>query len=265
MLGSRLEVAALTDVGRVRRFNEDTVAADKEHGIAIVADGMGGHRAGGVASRMAQDLVLAGLRSRDSQLRQMPSQVIERLLQQANASIFTAAQENPAYRGMGTTLAMMLFRGAAVTLAHVGDSRIYRLRAGRLGLLTRDDSLLRDQVEQGLISAQEAGYSHNRHLVTQVLGIQGHVSVHLREASVRAGDVFLACSDGLTDLVDDADIALIMSSLHMNLPLAASHLVQLANDNGGFDNISVVLVKALAASPAPTFSGWLRRLLDRIR
>ena len=265
MRGCSLEVAALTDVGRVRSFNEDTVAVDKKQGIAVVADGMGGHRAGEVASRMAQDIVLAGLRARGTGRRKHPAQTIERVLGQANRSILEAARANPAYRGMGTTVALLLFHGSGVTLAHVGDSRIYRLRAGALTLLTRDDSLLSDQVEMGLISADEAGGSHNRHLVTQALGMNERFSPRLREEQVRPGDVFLVCSDGLNDMVDEADIELILASLHMNLSLAARHLVQLANDNGGFDNVSVVLVKALAASPGAGRAGWLGRLLRWFR
>jgi serine/threonine protein phosphatase PrpC len=260
-----LQVAVLTDIGRVRRFNEDAVAADKEHGIAVVADGMGGHRAGEVASRMARNIVLAGLRAAGAELRSTPAQAIEQVLGQANRSILKAALDNPNYRGMGTTLALLLFHGSSVTLAHVGDSRVYRLRDGRLSLLTRDDSLLSDQVEAGLISAQEAGASRNRHLVTQALGIQEHLSPRLREEELRPGDVFLVCSDGLNDMVDEADIELIVSSLQTNLQLAASHLVQLANDNGGLDNVSVILVRAHATSAAPKVNGWLGRLLSWIR
>jgi serine/threonine protein phosphatase PrpC len=260
ILSCPLQVAALSDVGQVRRFNEDAVAADQEHGIAIVADGMGRHGAGEVASRMARDIVLAGLRDAGSDLRGKPSQAIERVLGQANRSIFKAAHDNPSYRGMGTTLALLLFHGTSVILAHVGDSRVYRLREGRLNLLTRDDSLVSDQVEWGLISAEEVGASRNRHLVTQALGIQEHLSPRLRRETVRPGDLFLVCSDGLNDMVDEADIELIVSSLQVNLPLAAGHLVQLANDNGGLDNVSVVLVKALPVSEAPTLKGRLARL-----
>lgn len=268
-----LDVAALTDVGRVRSCNEDAVAADKEHGIAIVADGMGGHRAGEVASRMARDIVLAalcghrgkhGAKNRIKH-RTTPSRVIEQALGQANHSILAAAQDNPNYRGMGTTIALLLFHGGSVTLAHIGDSRIYRLREGRLSLLTRDDSLLSDQVEWGLISTEETGASRNRHLVTGALGIRPQLAPTLREETLQADDVFLVCSDGLNDMVDESDIELIVRSLHMNLPLAASHLMQLANDNGGLDNVSVVLVKAGAASAPVRANGWLSRLFRWMR
>jgi protein phosphatase len=260
-----LEVAALTDVGCVRSCNEDAVAVDREHGIAIVADGMGGHRAGEVASRMARDIVLAALRRHRSKNRTTALHFIEHALGQANHSILAAAQDNPNYRGMGTTIALLLFHGASVSLAHIGDSRIYRLRAGRLSLLTRDDSLLSDQVEWGLISTEETGASRNRHLVTEALGIRQQLSPSLREEALQADDVFLICSDGLNDMVDDADIELILRSLHMNLSLAASHLVQLANDHGGLDNVSVVLVKARAWSAPARTNGWLSRLFRWMR
>jgi protein phosphatase len=164
---------------------------------------------------------------------------------------------------MGTTLALALFHGERVTLAHVGDSRIYRLRDGELQLLTRDDSLLRDQIDLDLIDAQDAGGSHNRHLVTGALGIHEDVALHLQEQDTCDGDLYLLCSDGLHDMVDDADIGLILQALQANLPLAASHLVQLANDLGGHDNISVALVRL--QSRAAGWHAWWARWLGRRR
>jgi Serine/threonine protein phosphatase len=162
---------------------------------------------------------------------------------------------------MGTTLALTLFDEQSAIVAHVGDSRVYRLRDGRLELLTRDDSLLRDQVELGLIAVEDAVDSHNRHLVTQALGIGEQVTVHVRQERLRNGDVFLLCSDGLNDLVEDKDIELIVDSLKTNLPLTARHLVQLANDNGGSDNITVALVRVLDESNPVRRQGWFTRLL----
>jgi PPM family protein phosphatase len=259
MSGCVLEVAALTDVGRVRGFNEDTVAADKEAGIALVADGMGGHRAGAVASSMARDILLRGMRRR--RRRMPPARAVAKTVDQANQAIYRVGQEDACCRSMGTTLAMMLFHDKGVTLAHIGDSRIYRLRKGCLDQLTRDDSLVDDQVAVGLISADQAGSSHNRHLVTRALGVDARVDVHVQETDVRPGDIFIASSDGLHDIVRHDDIELIVDTLHMNLKLAARHLVQLANDLGGFDNISVALVKAVESSPVS--AGWFARLFGR--
>jgi protein phosphatase len=265
-----LEVASLTDVGRVRTYNEDSLTAEAGSGIVVLADGMGGHRAGEVASRMATELITAGLKRKLADLKagaspHPPLQSVGEVLAEANKSIFQAARSHPGHQGMGTTLALALFHEDRVVLGHVGDSRIYRLREGRLQLMTRDDSLLQDQVEAGLVSAADAGESHNRHLVTRALGIQETVSAHLREEQVGPGDVYVLCTDGLNDLVDDADIELIVSSLRANLPLAARHLVQAANDNGGLDNVSVILVKVEDAVPAITRRGWADRLFGWMR
>lgn len=265
----RLDVACLSDCGRVRTLNEDAVAVDAEYGIAVVADGIGGHRGGEVASRMAIDIVVERLHSKVAQFRAgarqpTPLQFAEQIIAEANRAIHAAAGEQAACNGMGTTLALALFHDQQVALLHVGDSRIYRLRDGLLQLLTRDDSLLRDQIELGLVSAEEAADSHNRHLVTRALGTGARVAVHLNEEAVRSGDVFLLCSDGLSDLVEEGDIELIVDSLQTNLAVAAGHLVQLANDNGGYDNISVALVRVLDGEvPAPK-KGWLARLFGRL-
>lgn len=260
-----LETACLSDTGRVRSLNEDAAAVDSEYGIAVLADGMGGHRAGDVASRMALDIVLERLRDKILQfragaLRPTPLQFAEQIVSEANRAIHSTASQQAGCSGMGTTLALALFHGQHVALLHVGDSRIYRLRDGQLQLLTRDDSLLRDQVELGLIAAEDASESHNRHLVTRALGIAAHVQVHLQEERLRNGDVFLLCSDGLTDLVDERDIELIVDSLKTNLPLTASHLVQLANDVGGYDNTTVALVRVLDGKPVTERGSWLSRL-----
>lgn len=263
----RLETASLSDTGRVRAINEDAVAVDADYGFAIVADGMGGHRAGEVASHLARDLLKERLPAKVQQFRAgarqpMPLQFAEQIIGEANRAIFATAQKQAGCAGMGTTVAVALFYGENVGLLHVGDSRIYRLRGGKLQLLTRDDSLLHDQVERGVIAVEDARESHNRHLVTQALGVAAGVTIHLQEENVQDGDVFLLCTDGLNDLVEDSDIELIVDSLKTNLPLAAGHLVQLANDHGGYDNVSVALIRILAgeSSPSPDRQGWFARL-----
>lgn len=260
-----LELVGLTDTGRVRTVNEDAVAVDAKFGIAMIADGIGGHRAGDVASRMAIDIIIERLRGKIKEYRPnstqpAPLQFAEQIIIEANQAIHSAAQKQPGNNKMGTTLALALFHDDRVALLHVGDSRIYRLRNGKLQLLTRDDSLLSDQVEMGMIAAKDAGDSHNRHLVTQALGIGATVPVHLNEEEIRSGDVYLLCSDGLNDLVDDSDIELIIESLKTNLTLAAAHLVQLANDNGGYDNISVALVRVGNTTSSADTRGWFARL-----
>ncbi len=260
-----LAIVSLTDPGRVRTLNEDAVAIDEEFGFAMVADGVGGHRAGDVASRMATKIISERLRTKVNQFRAgarqpKPPHFAEQIIGEANLAIHSTASRQSGCSGMGTTLALALFYEHRVALLHVGDSRIYRLREGRLQLLTRDDSLLSDQVELGLISPENAGDSHNRHLVTQALGIGEAVPIHLKEEDLRQGDIFLLCTDGLNDLVEDSDIELIIESLQTNLALAAAHLVQLANDNGGYDNTSVALVR-VGHHPAGTDNrSWFARL-----
>jgi len=260
-----IEIAAVTDAGSVRQFNEDSIATDSAIGVAVLADGMGGHRAGEVASQMATQIVMGSLQSQVAEFRSdtaqhSPIRAIEQSINRANRAVYDAARGQPMYQGMGTTLALSLFYDNRVALGHVGDSRVYRLRHDVLRLLTRDDSLLQDQVELGFIAAAEVGVSHNRSLVTQALGIAETVSVHPREDEALPGDIYLLCSDGLNDLVEEADIKLIVSSLSPNLPLAANHLVQAAKDNGGYDNVSVILVRVLKPSPASGHRRWFTRL-----
>lgn len=266
-----LEVALLTDVGNVRQYNEDSIAADPARGILALADGMGGHRAGEVASRMATETLVAGLSAAVDSFRangrqHAPLLTLGQSINRANKAIHEAGRLDSRYRGMGTTMAVAFFHGNRVTLGHVGDSRIYRLRDRQLSLLTRDDSLLRDQVELGVISAEEASQSHNRSLVTRALGIDEKVSPHLLDETALPGDVYLLCSDGLNDLVEDADIELIVASLSGNLPLAATHLVQAAKDNGGYDNVSVVLAKVKAPFDKEARDLWsrLRTFVKRV-
>ena len=265
-----VEAFGLTDAGNVRQFNEDRIAVASDIGVVVLADGMGGHRAGDIASHMAADIIVDGLRNdlsedRASHPQHSPLLALNKSINQANRTIYEAAQHDEARRGMGTTLAAAIFHPHGVAIGHVGDSRIYRLRNGRLSLLTRDDSLLRQQIEAGMIAVSDIADSHNRSLVTQALGVAETVTAHLRDVDALPGDLFLLCSDGLNDLVDDDDIALIVHSLSANLPLAAQVLVQTAKDNGGYDNVSVILVRALRGSRTPPGTGWLARLADWLR
>lgn len=257
----RFEVASLSDPGKLRPLNEDGVIVDREFGFAAVTDGMGGHRAGDVASRLALGAIAEKLRRRTQAL--SARQALEAAVAAANAAVHAAAARQTVRTGMGATLAMAVFGEDNVVLAHVGDSRIYRLRAGKLELLTRDDSILNDQVELGLIDAGEIAGSHNRRMVTQTLGMAAQVVPHLRDEALREGDVYLLCSDGLNDLVGDSDIEVIVDALKTNLPLTASHLVQLANDSGGYDNVTVALIRVLGNTSAPATRGWLARLFGR--
>ncbi len=265
-----IEMAAVTDAGSVRQFNEDSIVTDPANGVAVLADGMGGHRAGEVASRMATQIILGGLQAQVAGFKSgagphSPLWAVEQSINQANMAVFDAAQGHSTYHGMGTTLALTLFYDNRVALGHIGDSRIYRLRDNVLQLLTRDDSLLRDEMELGLLSVADAAASHNRSFVTRALGIDERARAHLREDEASPGDIYLLCSDGLNDLVEDADIELIVGALKTNLPLAAHHLVQASKDNGGYDNVSVILARVLKPFPAASHVRWISRLFGWLR
>ncbi len=248
----QLEIASATDAGLIRSFNEDSIAADGDLGLLVLADGMGGYKAGDVASSIATGLVMDYVKRILNDTEPSPiqsaklsreSMAVKFAIEKTNLAIYKTAQTDNKYTGMGTTIVLVLFHHGLATIAHVGDSRLYRLRQGRFELLTTDHSLLQDQLEMGLISSDDAKLSHNRNLVSRALGVEATVDVDVYEDNVQVNDIYLLCSDGLNDMVDDADIELAVSELRANLPLAATQLIQMANDNGGHDNVSVLIAK----------------------
>jgi protein phosphatase len=248
-LKSALEVATATHPGMVRSHNEDSIAADAEAGLAVLADGMGGYNAGEVASGIAVEYIRTEMRKQvvASQPEDLDEANAQKLIAdhagQANAAIYQSAQTQPQYSGMGTTLVVALWHDNMMSVGHVGDSRMYRLREGKLSQVTRDHSLLQEQIDSGMITKEQARHSQNKNLVTRAVGIDPDVETEVHTYPVQVGDIYLICSDGLNDMVTDEDIELTLSSLAVNLPLAAQQLVQLACDNGGRDNVSVILVR----------------------
>ncbi len=242
------DFAALTDAGRVRANNEDAIAFDATLGLAILADGMGGYNGGEVASGMAIALLQASFgRWLAHAGPHAQSRAVRRALQagvdEANGAILEAGAANMQLHGMGTTLVMAAFGAQRAVIGHIGDSRCYRLRAGTLDLLTRDHSLLQEQLDAGAITAEQAALSPHRNLVTRALGIERHVDVEVHEHAAKPGDLYMLCSDGLTEMVSDAQIFTLLLQ-DGALSEKATLLVAMANDNGGKDNISVVLAKA---------------------
>ena len=268
-----LEIAAKTDPGKLRSLNEDSIATVSDLGLLVLADGMGGYQSGDVASSLATQIIIEGLAEElrgQSNSDSDVGRIVEEVVKRANQAIYMESLQraqrvhNSQSQAMGSTLALLLFRNNQVTLAHVGDSRIYRLRANRLELMTHDHSLLQEQIDRGILDSEAAATSHNRHLVTRGLGLQAEVEVALDELEALPGDIYLVCSDGLNDMVDNADIELVLNSLQANLPLAASQLVMIANDNGGDDNISVILAKVGAkAAPGAKKNGLFSWLFGR--
>lgn len=252
-LTNALQVVRLTDVGQHREHNEDSIASDLEIGLVVLADGMGGYKAGEVASEIAVLTIVAELKEAMSLHEagvedpvngmQSESHLIVKAVEKANESIFNISQTQPQCAGMGTTLVVGLFTNNKLLAGHIGDSRMYRMRDGVLEQITEDHSLLQEQLKSGLITPEQAKVSNNKNLVTRALGIDASVELELHEHEVKVGDIYVLCSDGLSDMVDDEEITLTLQAMSANLELAASQLVQMANDNGGKDNISVILAK----------------------
>ncbi len=256
-----LEVASCTDPGMVRAHNEDSIASDPANGLMVLADGMGGYNAGEVASGMATTVITTEIQQLltkvqpfeiDEETKQaVAGRMIREQVLKANTSIYQAAQSQPQYAGMGTTLVVCLFYDNRMTVGHLGDSRLYMLREGKFSQVTRDHSLLQEQIDSGIITAEQAKHAQHKNLVTRALGIDPAVEPEIKEYATKPGDVYLLCSDGLCDMVDDEDMGMTLQALGGNLKLAAQQLVQMANDNGGKDNVSVILVRVLREYPAP--------------
>jgi protein phosphatase len=224
-------------------------------GLFVVADGMGGHAAGEVASRLAVDTIkqwmakyLEGadvaIIGQPMASRSQEANFLASSIRLANRMIYDAAQSRPEYAGMGTTIVSVLTLGDHVVLAHVGDSRIYRVRGEEIAQLSRDHSLVQQQIDRGIISREEAQESQYRHLITRALGLKESTEVDVEEHPVLPGDTFLLCSDGLSDLVEDEEMLATVVQHPDDLERACQALVDRANQKGGDDNVTVMLIRA---------------------
>ncbi|MBI3523924.1 MAG: Stp1/IreP family PP2C-type Ser/Thr phosphatase [Betaproteobacteria bacterium] len=257
-------MVSLSDAGTVRSHNEDAVYFNPACGLAILADGMGGYNAGEVASGMVTTLLGGALETAPA--RQQAQGVLEQEIARVNHAVYQAAQSQAQYAGMGTTLVMAVFQDNAMTVAHIGDSRLYRLRGETFQQITRDHSLLQEQIDSGLLTPQQARLSQNKNLVTRAVGVDPQVTPEIHQYATLPGDIYLFCSDGLNDMVEDDEIGMALQMLAANLELAATQLVQMANDNGGRDNVSVILVRIRSGYPASNgMGGWLKKLLARFK
>ena len=258
-LKGKLRLVGQSDTGRVREHNEDTIAFDPDMGLLILADGMGGYNAGEVASGIAVKTVVNLVRESveredllegDSDSGLSRTAIILRdAIHRANKIIYQTARTQPQCEGMGTTIVGALFHDNRITIAHVGDSRLYRLRGAAFEQVTLDHSLLQELVDRGFYSAEEAQRAANKNYVTRALGVEATVEVEIQEHPVQRGDVYLLCSDGLSDMVEDDDIHLTINTFGANLETVAKQLIQLGNDNGGKDNLSVLLAQVVDSFP----------------
>lgn len=246
---NQLEMAGHSDPGVARDRNEDAYLLVPSNGIAVLADGMGGHLAGEIASAMAVDIIVRHL---NAVLRQPPAPTdddapevlaLRAAIQEANQAVFEASRSKPEYNGMGTTVVVVVFQANKLYVAHVGDSRLYRFRHGQLKQITEDHSMVQELLNRGLITPEEARTSANKNLVTRALGVDPSVKADVNSDSVVKGDIYLLCSDGLSDVLMDADIERVMQQYSKNLVETSQLMIKEANARGGPDNITVALVR----------------------
>ena len=266
-VSNAITVVRQTHVGLVREHNEDAIASDLSIGLLLLADGMGGYKAGEVASEIAALMIAAeltesmqhGARSQSLPRRLSESKIMIDAVKKTNATIYYISQNEPQCAGMGTTLVVAIFTDNQLIVGHIGDSRLYRLRGEILTQLTEDHSLIQEQINAGLISLEQAEVSTKKNLVTRALGVDEEVELELQVFEVAVGDVYLLCSDGLSDLVKDVAIAKILVDANDNMIVAANKLIETANENGGSDNISVII--AQVNKPFVAEKNWAKNLL----
>jgi protein phosphatase len=255
---------AKTDPGRIRDNNEDSVAFDSRQHVAVLADGMGGYNAGEIASGMATAyiklelsrwLAEAGAEATMGDI----GRAMEVCVANANTAIFNSANSNSSYAGMGTTLVVAVFKENRLVLGHIGDSRCYRVRGGSMRQITKDHSLLQEHLDAGIVTQEEAATSSIKNLVTRALGVEEYAQLEVNNHLVELGDIYLLCSDGLSDMVDDAAIGKIAAS-GQALDQISDQLVAIANARGGRDNISVLMVEAVESQEK---RGLMARLLGK--
>jgi protein phosphatase len=268
-LQNKITIIGLTDKGIVRRKNEDAIGFDSALGLVVLADGMGGHRGGEIASSMTVDTIISELQQRLPQIDageidetsgfSKESICIQDAVVTANQLVYRTAETNPEHKGMGTTIVVLQFYNNSFSLAHIGDSRCYRLRANKFEQITRDHSLLQELIDRGFYTPEEARNSMNKNLVTRALGIDPIVMPDIQEDIVLKNDIYLLCSDGLTDLVEDEDIYLTIMQFSANLEEAAKQLITKANKKGGKDNISVMLCRI--DDDFSSQKGWFKKFV----
>jgi protein phosphatase len=242
-----LDYALKTHAGQVRPLNEDAVGADPDSGLFILADGLGGYNAGEIASTMAVATLLAELPAELEGARQStsafdPQTVLRDRLIAMNSTIFRAALNSSAFEGMATTIVVAWLLGDRLWVAHTGDSRLYRLRGGKLEQLTRDHSFSQELLDAGMVTEEEARLLPAKNLVTRALGASAEVEPEVHDYPLQAGDIVMMCSDGLTEMATFAEIGEKLAACKGDVQECARRLVDMANEAGGRDNVSVVVV-----------------------
>lgn len=272
-LRGAIQVAGKSHTGQVRDHNEDFIDWDVDLGLVILADGMGGAKAGEVASELAvktgMDHMRTGIEESDSletvadgHTFTTAGELLHAALAESNLTVFNVSQSQPQYSGMGTTGVAVLFHDNSLSIAYVGDSRLYRFRSGELGQMTEDHTMINELIKRGFYTPEQARTAVNKNVLTRAIGVGDAVEIDVFEEPASVEDIYLFCSDGLSDMVDDEQIASILRDSEGNIDAGVEALVQAANDNGGVDNVSVILVKVI--KPFPAKRGWRQRLVDWI-
>jgi protein phosphatase len=261
----RLRVGAATSVGRVRPINEDAYLAKSDQGLFVVCDGMGGAAAGEVASRLAVQTIAScldaagGGEPQDAASGfQARTRQLGRAIQQANRAILARSQSDEEHAGMGTTVVGVWVDGGVVSVGHVGDSRAYLAHGSGFETLTSDHSLVEAQVQAGLIDREQSLKSEQQNILLRALGREADVDVELAEVAVAAGDRLLLCTDGLTRMVSDDQLAGALERFRGDPQRACDHLIEAANDSGGPDNITVVVVEFVGSRLSRVFERFTR-------
>ncbi len=259
-----------TDVGLMRDHNEDAIGCEENIALAVLADGMGGHRGGEMASAITVSTVLENIGEKIKNINagetdpetgySAESIIIHDAIALANKNVHDSSEANAQYRGMGTTVVVAMFYDNRFTVAHVGDSRLYRLRDNELEQITRDHSLMQELIDRGFYTPEQARNSLNKNLVTRAIGIDAKVQIDVQEDIALVNDIYLLCSDGVTDMIEDHLIESALIDNSENLEKAATEIIRLANEYGGKDNISALLVKPI--KPFPAKNGLFSRFFD---
>lgn len=269
-LQDKISIVGLTDTGRVRQNNEDCIGFDSALGLVVLADGMGGHLGGEVASSISVDTIIQSCQTElpsiapgeiDSETGfSMESICIQNAIEKANDIVYRKSAAQVELRGMGTTLVAMVFYDNRFSLAHIGDSRCYRYRNKNFEQITKDHSLLQELIDRGFYTQEEAKKSLNKNLVTRALGIDPATTADIQEDIAMKNDIYLLCSDGLSDIVEDEYIRLTIKRFSDNLEEAAKQLITKANQNGGKDNISVILCRI--KDDFSESQSWFKKLIE---
>ena len=261
-LKNKIKITENTDTGIVRKNNEDTIGSDHDLGLLILADGMGGYNAGEVASELAVKTItnLVSEASRRENRNEIDSQTgfmrqtifLRDSVARANKIIYQTANTKKHCEGMGTTIVAVMFCDNKISITHVGDSRVYRYRNEKLEQLTSDHSLLQELIDRGVYSNKDAEHATNKNYVTRALGVEKNVEIAIQENKVLPGDIYLLCSDGLSDMLDDNFISITINNLYDDINSICHNLITSANEAGGKDNISVQLAHIEEEFPVKT-------------